>query len=297
MSRNHWFLLWLSIELTTLSFIPLINNKTKRFIEVIVIYFLIQAISSAFLIFGFLQNQILLIESQIFNLCFIALIIKLSIAPLHSWFPPILTKINSIPIILIFTLQKLQPFLFLSLANSKRKMLFFFVAITCLIGSISNIIHNNIKLILSYSRISHGGWLLIALWINKSIWLFYIVIYFMTVLLICKIFITNLRQIFYKDNVKSSWSVLLMSLAGIPPLAGFYPKILILEEIIFITFFVIIFILLISAAIDFFIYTRSLYIGFFIYSLTALWLNPKKKRNSTFLIIIIITFFSIFISL
>ncbi len=296
LSRNHWFLLWLSIELTTLAFIPIINNKSKRFVETIVIYFLIQAISSAFLIFGFLQNQILLLENQIFNICLIALIVKLSIAPFHSWFPPILTKIDKTSIILIFTFQKLQPFLFLFLNNPLRKVLFLFIILTCLTGSISNMIQNNIKLILSYSRISHGGWLLIALWINKRIWTLYLLVYFITIFLICKIFISNLTQIFSKTTVKFSWRILLISLAGIPPLIGFYPKIIVLEEILSITFFLILFILLITATVDFFIYTRTFYISFFNMSPSIIWINSTIKPPST-LIFLILRRFSLFILL
>lgn len=294
LSRNHWFMLWLSVELTTLAFIPMIRSKNKTFTETIVIYFIVQAISSAFLIFGFIQNQVLLSERQIFNLCLIALIVKLSIAPLHSWFPPILAKINTVPIMLIFTLQKLQPFLFLFLNNPKRKLLFLFVIVTCVTGSISNIAQNNIKLILSYSRISHGGWLLMALWINKRIWIFYALTYFITIFIICKRLISNLTQIFYKSNVKPFWRILLIRLAGIPPLLGFYPKIIILEEIIPINFFLLVFILLATATVDFFIYTRAFYISFFRKSPSILWTSSTKEGPS-FLILIIFRFFSIFI--
>ena len=260
------------------------------------IYFIVQAISSVFLIFGFLQNQILLLERQIFNICIIALIIKLSIAPLHSWFPAIIIKINTISIILILTFQKLQPFLFLFLNNSKRKIFFFFVITTCLTGSISNLIQNNMKLILSYSRICHGGWLLIAIWINKRIWIFYMLIYFTTIFLIGKIFIINLSQIYYKNNVKTFWGILLIRLAGIPPLIGFYPKIIILEEILSITFFIIIFILLGTATLDFFIYTRTFYIRFFNKSYALVWLNSIEEKSS-FGVFIMFSLFSIFIML
>lgn len=221
--------------------------------------------------------------------------IKLSIAPLHSWFPPILSKINTNAILLIFTLQKLQPFLFLFLNNPKRKLLFLFVISTCLVGSISNIIQNNMKLMLSYSRISHGGWLLVALWINKSIWIFYILVYFITIFIICKIFLSNLTQIFYKNNVKSSWGILLIRLAGIPPLIGFYPKMIILEEILSITFILIIFILLTRATIDFFIYTRAFYIGFFNNFPYPLWTRSSAGEKNFLLIFIIFRFFSILI--
>lgn len=275
-------------------FIPIINNKSKTFVETIVIYFLIQAVSSALLILRFVQNQILLPENQIFNLCLIALIIKLSIAPLHSWFPPILRKIRTIAIILIFTLQKLQPFLFLFLNNSKRKLFFIFVIATCLTGSLSNIIQNNTKIILSYSRICQGGWLLLAMWVNKRVWIFYITVYFITIFLVCKTFIANLSQIYWKHNLKSYWGILFMSLAGIPPLLGFYPKIVILDEIVSMSFFFMILILLRSAAIDFFIYTRTFYINFYNKSPSTLWISSNRN---THLLITVLLFrrFSIFI--
>lgn len=258
-------------------------------------YFLIQAISSALLIFGFLQNQILLLESQIFNICAIALLIKLAVAPLHSWFPPILAKIDITPILLIFTLQKFQPFLFLFLSNPKRKLIFLFIITTCMIGSIRNIIQNNIKLILSYSSISHGGWLLIALWVNKSTWIFYTLTYFITIFMLWNTFISNLTQTFHKSNLKSYWRILLISMAGIPPLIGFYPKIIILEELLSITFFLIIFILLTSTTIDFFIYTRAFYIGFLNKVPTILWIRPNKKTSLK--IFIIFRIFSLLIAL
>nr|YP_004123104.1 NADH dehydrogenase subunit 2 [Hypsibius dujardini]CBY83897.1 NADH dehydogenase subunit 2 [Hypsibius dujardini] len=281
LSSNHWFLLWISVELTTLTFIPLMNDKSKTSIEAIVTYFLIQAISSILLIFGFLQNQILIKESQIFNTCLIALMVKLSVAPLHSWFPPIMAKMSTTPMTLLLTFQKLQPFLLLFLSNSKSKLFFLFVVATCVMGSVSNMMQNNIKMILAYSSISHGGWLLMALWTNKSIWIIYMFIYFVTIFLIWKMFIPNLTQAYYKSNMKSFWSVLMLSLAGMPPLIGFYPKMMIVSEMASMTLFLMICILMMTATIDFFIYTRTFYMSFYNRTAQILWTNPLEEKSST----------------
>ena len=85
-SRSSWFGVWLGLELNLLSFIPLaIIRIGKREVEAGLKYFLVQACGSVVLVYRgvFISN---LRQSSV-ALIFLALALKLGLAPIHFWFP------------------------------------------------------------------------------------------------------------------------------------------------------------------------------------------------------------------
>jgi NADH-quinone oxidoreductase subunit N len=107
----------------------------------------------------------------------------------------------------------------------------------------------NLKRLLAYSTISHIGFICLALMMMPDYGvanaLFYTIIYMLTTLAAFGVMLVLSRQGFEADQIsdlkglgnKSPWLALVMlmvvfSLAGIPPLAGFYAKFLILKNLI-----------------------------------------------------------------
>jgi NADH-ubiquinone oxidoreductase chain 2 len=117
--------------------------------------------------------------------------------------------------------------------------------LSLIIGSVVGLAQNKIKRLLAYSTISHIGFILLALAIHskQSIdsFIFYIIQYIITNLNIFLIIIAfgylinnNLKDIKYISEFKGqfflnplislSFSICLFSMAGIPPLIGFFSK-------------------------------------------------------------------------
>nr|UEX92996.1 NADH dehydrogenase subunit 2 [Paramarasmius palmivorus] len=117
--------------------------------------------------------------------------------------------------------------------------------LSIIIGSVVGLAQNRIKRLLAYSTISHIGFILLALAIHskQSIdsFIFYIIQYIITNLNIFLIIIAfsylinnNLKDIRYISEFKGqffsnplislSFSICLFSMAGIPPLIGFFSK-------------------------------------------------------------------------
>ena len=135
----------------------------------------------------------------------------------------------------------------LNISSILRNILLMSSLLSLLIGSIVGLAQIRIKRLLAYSTISHIGFILLALAINteQSIdsFLFYIIQYSITnlnifIILIAFGYLYNqsliLKDIKYISDIKGqffsnpliclSFSICLFSMAGIPPLIGFFSK-------------------------------------------------------------------------
>ncbi len=181
---------------------------------------------------------------------------KLAAAPLHNWAPdlydaiptPIVQWIALIPKQGIFALQQnLAPLL----QGFNDEMTSFYQAIaiiSVIIGSIALGSQWKIKRFLAYSAISHVGFLQIAyITISPVAYLNYLIIYMLTsqqFFIILQSQNTSIDQqtspslkeqsgLFQKNPSQAiALSISQFSLAGIPPLAGFFAKQFVLEAIL-----------------------------------------------------------------
>ena len=135
----------------------------------------------------------------------------------------------------------------LNISSILRNILLMSSLLSLLIGSIVGLVQIRIKILLAYSTISHIGFILLALAINteQSIdsFLFYIIQYSITnlnifIILIAFGYLYNhsiiLKDIKYISDIKGqffsnpliciSFSICLFSMAGVPPLIGFFSK-------------------------------------------------------------------------
>lgn len=187
-------------------------------------------------------SQLLISVPQVF---------KLAAAPFHNWAPdlynqiptPIVLWIALIPKFGILVLQyNLTPLLF-------SDFLYFIAIISVIVGSIALNSQYQIKRFIAYSAISHIGFLQIAyLTLTPTAYFNYIIIYMLTSLLFfILIQATNsihptltqsisIQKIsgYFKLNpqIGITISICQFSLAGIPPLAGFFAKLLVQEAIL-----------------------------------------------------------------
>jgi NADH-ubiquinone oxidoreductase chain 2 len=189
----------------------------------------------------------------------IGLLFKVSAAPFHSAFPSIYSDVPTVVTTLLTTLPKLSVFFLLielqQIFHSSTHicLLFLISALLSLVfGSLGGLAQYRIKRLLAYSAISHVGFLLFALSLNSSggteAFLFYLIQYTFTTVNVFFILIAfgNLvpeqysiySPVSYINQLKGQFTVnpllslslaiSLLSLAGIPPLIGFFGKQMIL---------------------------------------------------------------------
>lgn len=197
-----------------------------------------------------------------FVLIYIGFLFKIAAAPLHNWSPDVydgtptivttwLTIIPKISILFILLeLQvKLGNIMLVATQNSSilnnnifKYLLLISATLSVIIGSLLGLAQVKIKRLLAYSTISHIGFILLALAVNteQSIdsFIFYIIQYtitnfniFLVILALSPdlMFIHEFKGLYFRNPLLSfSIAISLFSMAGIPPLIGFFSKQLVL---------------------------------------------------------------------
>nr|BAE79529.1 NADH dehydrogenase subunit 2 [Mantella baroni] len=248
-SSHHWLLAWIGLEINTLALIPVMTkNPHPRAIEAATKYFLTQATASALVLFSALINAWQTGEWTITTLLnpsstslSIALMMKLGLAPLHFWMPEVLQGIPLLPGLILSTWQKIAPMtLMLQISQLINLELMIFIGlISILVGGWGGINQTQLRKIMAFSSIGHLGWMLIILKFNPQLTLLSFTLYlFMTSAMFLSLIVSNTTKMqdisttFTKIPVLTSFMMLiLLSLAGLPPLTGFIPKLLITMEL------------------------------------------------------------------
>jgi NADH-quinone oxidoreductase subunit N len=180
---------------------------------------------------------------------------KLGAAPFHMWIPDVYHGAATPTTIFIGAAPKLAAFVFVMrlLANGMQgmtaewqQMLVVLAVASMAVGNIVAIAQTNLKRMLAYSTISHMGFLTLGLLAGNdngySSALFYVIVYtimtlgsFGMILLLSRAgFEAEDIDDFRGLNQKSKWYafvmlILMFSLAGLPPTAGFFAKLAVLQ--------------------------------------------------------------------
>nr|AYQ22931.1 NADH dehydrogenase subunit 2 [Orthione mesoamericana] len=235
-SSDSWLGAWVGLELNTMAFISILAFDEKVMGEAKLKYFLVQSVSSFMLLLGGLL-PFLKIGSCII---IVSLLFKAGLAPLHFWFPPIVKTLSWFATILLLTVQKFIPLSLLSYSfSSDSELLLKLAVLSCAgVGALGGFGELHLRKLLSFSSISHGGWILVSFFSPSALWVLYYLMYCyfsgMTML-----FLMNLNKthmVHMEEGLLPLegvfFSCLLLALGGMPPLAGFYPKLLVLSSLI-----------------------------------------------------------------
>lgn len=268
-SSNSWFLAWIGLEINLISIIPLFvykidNNSTESSIK----YFLPQAIASVAIILC-ASIDIAVASYRMFSFTHLiltsALMIKLGLPPFHFWFPQIINKMSWSLCIVIISWQKLAPFMLIStiLINPIISPI---IIITALIGAMGGFNQNLTKLIITYSSVSHGAWILPLIIFSTQNWIFYFLIYCLisfSLIYMLKIYnilkTSNLSNLHLPNNSKITIILILISLGGLPPLLGFIAKLNAIITILNFSGTPILLVLISSSLVSLFYYIKLTY--------------------------------------
>lgn len=224
-----------------------------------------------------------------FGICLIlcGLLFKLGAAPFHMWVPEVYdgspTSVSMffavVPKVVIFILiYRICGVVFIDMVNYWFFILFLSSIFSLFLGSLGGLTQRRVKRLLAFSSINHVGYILMGILSCTSYGLLglliYITIYSLSSLLIWAILISTEAYKINKKNYLIRYIVdykafmevnptlamilalTLFSMAGIPPMAGFFAKAYILLAAIHSKLYLLVFISIIFSLISAFYYLR-----------------------------------------
>nr|WNH18813.1 NADH dehydrogenase subunit 2 [Lutjanus mahogoni] len=248
-ASSHWLLAWMGLEMNTLAIIPLMaQHHHPRAVEATTKYFLTQATAAAMLLFASTTNAWLTGQWDIqqmshplpITMITIALALKIGLAPTHAWLPEVLQGLDLTTGLILSTWQKLAPFaLLLQIQPTNSSLLVLLGLMSTLIGGWGGLNQTQLRKILAYSSIAHLGWMILVLQFSPSLTLLTLLTYF--IMTFSTFLVFKLNKATNINTLAISWAkapaltsltpLVLLSLGGLPPLTGFMPKWLILQEL------------------------------------------------------------------
>nr|YP_010692652.1 NADH dehydrogenase subunit 2 [Notobitus meleagris]WBV80527.1 NADH dehydrogenase subunit 2 [Notobitus meleagris] len=289
-SSTNWFGMWMGMEMNLMSFIPLISkNKNKNVSQAMMTYFLSQSLGSIILMFSVLINPLLftsinLIDETTKILIMISLMIKVGAAPFHFWLPEMMANLGWMECLLLMTWQKIGPLMVLSNIIPNNWFLYLSVIFSALIGSVGGLNQTSLRKIMAYSSINHLGWMMMFMSMNIN-WYKYLIIYSILVSLIC--FFFKKKNIFFMNQLNSSspsllekfnYTVLFLSIGGLPPFLGFLPKWMVLQSMINSGLYMMLILMMLLSLITLFYYIRLMTAYILNYSTINKW-NIYKEPS------------------
>nr|AAT78142.1 NADH dehydrogenase subunit 2 [Anolis sagrei]AAT78144.1 NADH dehydrogenase subunit 2 [Anolis sagrei] len=290
-TSHHWLLAWIGLEINTLSIIPIISTTHHpRSTEAATKYFLTQAAASALILFSSMINawetgtwditQLSSTPSHI--LLTVALAMKLGLVPMHFWLPEVLQGSTLMTALIITTWQKIAPMtlIYLTINSLSTMILLLMGLMSTVIAGWAGLNQTQTRKIMAYSSIAHLGWMIAISSIMTNLMLMNLMIYLiMTSALFQTLIFSKSKTI---QDTTTTWALspviatitmtLLLSLGGLPPLTGFLPKWLILEELVTQNLIPTATVMALSALLSLFFYLRLAYT-------TTLTLSPNTTST------------------
>nr|AAP94332.1 NADH dehydrogenase subunit II [Anolis whitemani] len=291
MTSHHWLMAWIGLEINTLAIIPIISMQhNPRSTEAATKYFLTQAAASSLILFSSLINAwqtgtwdiTQLSTTQSYILLTMALSMKLGLAPLHFWLPEVIQGSTMFSALVIVSWQKLAPMslIYLTSNNLSTTILLMMGLISTMVGGWAGLNQTQTRKIMAYSSIAHLGWMATIASIMTNLLVMNLLIYLLlTMAMFWSIIATKSKTI---QDTSTTWTnspylmilmmLTLLSLGGLPPLTGFIPKWLILEQLTIQNLIPLAFIMAMAALLSLFFYLRLAYT-------TTLTLSPNTTQT------------------
>lgn len=257
---------------------------------------------------------------------FAALLFKLAAAPFHIWVPDVYEGAPTIVVLLFASLPKLAVFAFLirfyisflhEIVGLWYVIFFFAGLLSVLWGTFGALNQVNIKRLYAYSAIVNVGYLLTSLAYGTLeslvVAINYLVVYLLSTLSLFLVILafrelSGYRKIkfigeyslylTYSSLAAILFSLIFFSMAGVPPLAGFFIKFF-LFKIVFLADFLlspVVFIILLTSVVSTLYYIRVVRFVFFDSKLTPIMLLTLNIGSAFLLVfsLVIIVLFVIF---
>ncbi|YP_007625550.1 NADH dehydrogenase subunit 2 (mitochondrion) [Octodon degus] len=248
---SHWLLMWIGLEMSMLAIIPILMNKSNpRSTQPATKYSLMQPTASMILLLSIILTMMYSGQWSIFYsnnttislILTTSLIMKLGLAPFHFWVTEVTQGTSLLTGMVLLTWQKIAPLSILlqNFPTINQPLILASAVLSTLLGGWGGLNQTQLRKILAYSSIAHMGWMMAVLFYNPSISILNLVIYIMLTISTFSILHTNnnLTTLALSHMWSTSPPTIiiilmnLLSLGGLPPLTGFAPKWITIQEMV-----------------------------------------------------------------
>nr|AAS80090.1 NADH dehydrogenase subunit 2 [Zamenis scalaris]ABL11172.1 NADH dehydrogenase subunit 2 [Zamenis situla] len=302
-STTHWLMTWVCLEINTLSMIPLISKSNHpRATEAATKYYLIQTMASTAILFAATTNALstsnwdipLTTKPEATTIITLALMMKMAAAPFHFWLPEVSQGTTTLTTLTILTWQKIAPLLILLTMHNKTNITLTLLSATLsvMVGGLGSLNQTQLRKLMAFSSIAHTGWIMATMTITPSISMLTFMIYTMATIPMF-LMIHHTTSMTIKDigtmwtnspYITMAMSTTILSLGGLPPLSGFMPKWLILNNMTSLNMLTEATMMAMTSLLSLYVYMRLMYVS----SMTLpphttlmplKWRTPNKKHN------------------
>lgn len=286
LSSNNILFSWIRLEVNFISFIPIIR-KRKKISDQTIKYLIIQRSSSSIILISILINSTIESPLNCRTILIIRILIKIGIIPFHLWLPNLMQTLSWNRCLLLSTWQKIAPTIIISqLINID--ILKPIIVLNLLIRTVVGLKQSSTKKIIAYSSISNRPWIITATKFSKFQFIYFFSTY--TVLITIIMITIKKNKILYLNQIKTIKAkqklillISILSIRGIPPLLGFFPKWIILQTRISRSLIIPIAIIF-SSIISTFIYMKIIYPTILNFSINKKININLKEINKTIII-------------
>ncbi|MCB1532410.1 MAG: NADH-quinone oxidoreductase subunit NuoN [Alphaproteobacteria bacterium] len=227
----------------------------------------------------------------IFGLVFVlaGMAFKISAAPFHMWTPDVYqgapTSVTALfamvpKVAAIALLIRLLYEPFGSLEEQWQQIIYFVSLLSMVVGAFAAIAQDNIKRLMAYSSIGHMGYALIGVVVASeagiSAVMLYMLIYLLMTAGVFAILMSMQRNQVSLEKISDlsglsqnspvlaySMAVLMLSMAGIPPMAGFFGKLFIFQAAVEAKFYILAVLGVLASVVSAYYYLRIIKVMFF----------------------------------
>nr|YP_008474740.1 NADH dehydrogenase subunit 2 [Oocatochus rufodorsatus]AGS12964.1 NADH dehydrogenase subunit 2 [Oocatochus rufodorsatus] len=304
-SMTHWLMTWVCLEINTLSMIPLISKPNHpRATEAATKYYLIQTMASTTMLFAATTNALntsnwdihLTTEPAATMIITMALMMKMAAAPFHFWLPDVSQGTTTLTTLTILTWQKIAPLTVLLMTHNKTNITLTLMSavLSVTVGGLGSLNQTQLRKLMAFSSIAHTGWIMATLTMAPNISTLTFMIYTMaTIPMFLLINITTSMTI--KDlgvmwtnspYIMMASSTTILSLGGLPPLLGFMPKWLILNNMTSLNMTSEATLMAMTSLLSLYVYMRLMYMSSMTLPphttlMSLKWRTPNKKHHMT----------------
>nr|ATF28578.1 NADH dehydrogenase subunit 2 [Exitianus indicus] len=297
---NNWISMWMGMEVSMMSFIPMMMSKKKNSSQSMIKYFIMQSVASTMFLFSVV---FMLVGDSMMNemTTTIAMLIKLGVAPFHNWVLMVIESMEFFMMFIMLTMMKVPPISVLYQINSS--LLTMPVMISLIVSSISSLNQSSLRKMLGFSSIYNISVMITS--INSiKITLMFLMIYSMNMFMLI-LTIENLKVNFINQFMLyefSLWMKLnlwinMLSMAGFPPLMGFLPKLMVIQELISMKQLMMVSIIMMTSMLILMFYTRMVFSSIIMSQTQKKWMiNYSKPWHFIMILNILMTISSLSIN-
>nr|YP_010610465.1 NADH dehydrogenase subunit 2 [Cyphonia clavata]WAP90797.1 NADH dehydrogenase subunit 2 [Cyphonia clavata] len=288
---NNWMSMWLGMEISLMTFLPMMSSKLKTTSESCMKYYIIQSLSSSIMMMGIIMMSMKINSEMLITM---AILMKLGMTPFHSWMISIMEGMSYQIMTLLFTLMKLAPMNMISWMNVNLQIP---VMLGMMISSLSALNQNSLKKILCYSSIYNMSLMLTSnqMW---NIWMSFMTMYSMMTMIVMKILseknINFVNQMMIKNEkkmMKTEMWIMILMMGGLPPSTSFLLKIMVIQNLMQYKQYMMIVIIILTSCLSMFFYMRISTLSMSSYMSTPKWMFKKESETKMKFIITLTVMF------